>query len=170
MNISIFNISPILYIQWHSKDSCKCNCTLFLNFWYSYAFKIVCGYFKRVLPKPKIRFTGRKSSFLSLVLEIYILNCVHNGYIRRNCVHTMYAQEKRYCKLIVSLSMLFVQRLYITENLIIVLRFVCNMSLRKTSKIWIKTTNPDITLSTEVTLEMNSIMDGNKTEYFGYFQ
>ena len=42
------------------------------------------------------------------MLRIYAGNHVRTGNLRRKSVNAKYVQEKRYCELLVSLSMLFV--------------------------------------------------------------
>ena len=59
-----------------------------------------------------------------LVVIIYLGYHISTDKICRHCAYTGYVQEKGYCKLLVSLSMLFVKKMYIPESFFILLSLV----------------------------------------------
>ena len=70
--------------------------------------------FLRFFTKPKIRFYFSKELiFEPLSTDDLCENCIRTESIRINCVHTKYVKEKGYCKMLVSLSMLFFKFSYI---------------------------------------------------------
>ena len=129
ITISIFDISLILNIQLHSHDPFECNFPLNSIFDIVVPYKSLCLSFWGYAQNPKSNFfISQKSLFFShIVVGIYIENSIHAGHLCINPVRTKYVQEKCFCELIVSLSMLFVKFLYIPENFILVLRLLCNL-------------------------------------------
>ena len=78
------------------------------NIWYIYALQEFVD-FKNIFHKTPNPFLLFKRAYFSshLVLGLYNRNRVRAGNLCRNRVHTKYVQEKWYCKLLVSLYMVF---------------------------------------------------------------
>ena len=115
ITVSIFNISPILNVQLHSRYSCECNCTIlkipiFDIFMPCESLRLK----KKVYHKTQNPFYFAKelkrACFLShILLEIYVKMTYALGiYVETAYTLSIY-KKKGYCELLVLLSMLFVK-------------------------------------------------------------
>ena len=98
ITISIFNIEPILNIQLHSWQNCKCNYQRFLkNLIYDIGmpYKILWLFLKVFHKTNNLIVFHCFLIYLVLLIYIYIYNHVSTANLNRNVEHTKYVQEKR---------------------------------------------------------------------------
>ena len=114
ITISVFTISPILNIQLHSQDSCKCNCPFFLK---NIIFDIVIPFkslwlFEKVLHKTQNPFfLLERACFLNLLVQgVYSVNFVCTGNLCKTVYIPIMYRGGWYFELLVLLSMLLVEK------------------------------------------------------------